>query len=350
MRETTSGSRSVPPGPPDRRPFLSAVIVAGVALAAGCGGSPTRPTPPPTQPAELVLTCPADETVTSPNGKSFPVTFAPETSGGQAPVTVTCDPASESAFGIGATTVSCEARDAVGRTASCQFSVRILKPPRIKYTRFVAFGDSITEGETGTSLLFGPRIVDSAHSYPTLLGQMLSARYTAQKITVINEGRGGELAVNAPPRLLSVLSADRPQVVILSEGSNDINGGMSGIQPAAFAMEDMTRAIVQSGAVAIVGTIPPQRPGGHRAWCPECVVPYNQEVVMLTSGKGAQIVDIYKVLNRDPDLYISPDGLHPSQDGYALIAQTYFKAIVKLFETDPGGAIASAQARHDDHH
>jgi lysophospholipase L1-like esterase len=296
------------------------------------------------------MTCPADETVTSPNGKPFPVTFAPETSGGQTPVTVTCDPASESAFGIGTTTVSCEARDAAGQTASCQFSVRVLKPPRIKYTRFVAFGDSITEGETGTSLLFGPRIVDSAHSYPTLLGQMLSARYTAQKITVVNEGRGGELAVNATPRLLSVLSADRPQVVILSEGSNDLNGGASHIKPASDAMEDMARKIVESGRIAIVGTVPPMREGLRRAGCPECVVPYNARVVMLTSRRGAQIVDIYPLINSNITALIGVDGLHPTAEGYQVIAQAYFDAIVKLFETDPGGAIASAQARHDDHH
>ena len=310
---------------------LRLLAVAAAAVGAACGGSPTRPTSPPVQrPVTLALACPADLRVTSPDGGPTPVTFAPEPSGGQSPVIVTCDPASSSPFAVGTTPVACTASDAAGQSASCTFAVDVLAPPRLQYTRFMAFGDSITEGETGSAGSF--RIVDSSAAYPTRLQQMLAAHYTAQTVTVVNAGMGGQWAQYDLGRLQQALAAWRPDVVLLSEGSNDLNNGSEYIVPAANAMEDMTRAILASGAVAVVGTIPPMRPGLKRAGCPECVVPYNLRVVSLTSGKGAKIVDVYARIAPEIDLLIGPDGLHPTAAGYEVIAQAYFKAITGWFE------------------
>ena len=298
------------------------------------------------------MTCPADETVTSPTGKAFAVTFAPETAGGAAPVTVTCDPASDSAFNIGTTAVSCSASDAAGQTASCQFSIRVLKPPQIQYTKFMAFGDSITEGQVGVVSSF--RIVDETKAYPTVLRQMLVARYTAQTITVVNAGLGGEFATGSGTygRLQHALAANHPQVVILSEGTNDLNAGyQDSITPTANAMEDLTRLVLSFGVkVVIVGTIPPMRPEGPKAFCPDCVVPYNSLVKTLVSAKGARTVDTYTLLKKNLGTLIGDDGIHPTAAGYETMATTYFNAIVKWFEPDPGSAIAAGQAEYGNHH
>ena len=82
--------------------------------------------------APLSLTCPTiapvRENVSS--GKTA-VRFAnPTFSGGTAPVTVTCSPKSGSGFGVGTTTVSCQATDAARQTAACTTSATVLPTRR----------------------------------------------------------------------------------------------------------------------------------------------------------------------------------------------------------------------------
>ena len=95
-------------------------IVAVSLLATACGGSKgPGPTPVPPQ-----IACPADVTVRGVNSGSQAVTFdAPTTTGGTAPVNVTCAHASGSSFPLGTTSNTCTASDAGARQASCSFNV-----------------------------------------------------------------------------------------------------------------------------------------------------------------------------------------------------------------------------------
>lgn len=69
----------------------------------------------------------------------------------------------------------------------------------------VAFGDSLTFG-TG---------VPPHQSYPTVLGQLTGRR-------VINAGVPGEVSSTAVQRLRRVVERDRPDLVVLCHGGNDI--------------------------------------------------------------------------------------------------------------------------------
>lgn len=82
--------------------------------------------PPPPAPAPLVVAVPSNLTAISADGKPVAVSFAlPSVSGGTAPVTVSCAPASGSLFSVGATVVTCTATDADGQTASATFTVTV---------------------------------------------------------------------------------------------------------------------------------------------------------------------------------------------------------------------------------
>ena len=215
-------------------------------------------------------------------------------------------------------------------------------PPELTYTRLVAFGDSLTEGKIAS--VAGLRQLAFASAYPGKLQTKLAARYTAQTITVANEGLGGERAEDGVKRLPGVLRAQRPDLVLLMEGVNDLNAlGASGISRAANAMEDMVRMCKAQGLAVMLAGIPPQRPGGSKAGSVALVAPYNERLRQVALAKGAEFVDIAAAFGGDLSL-LSSDGLHPNEAGYERIAQTFYDRIVATYER-PASPAAAAAAR-----
>jgi parallel beta-helix repeat protein len=86
--------------------------------------APVAPTVP-----TLTVSCPANQSVASLDGNSVVVNYSATTAGGVAPVTVTGNPASGSAFPVGATSVAVTARSSDGQTASCSFAVTVTYTP-----------------------------------------------------------------------------------------------------------------------------------------------------------------------------------------------------------------------------
>jgi hypothetical protein len=75
----------------------------------------------------LSISCPSP-VLTSPDGNSISVTLAPTVSGGVAPVSTSCSPASGSMFSVGTTSFSCTAVDASQQKTSCTSTVVVLAP------------------------------------------------------------------------------------------------------------------------------------------------------------------------------------------------------------------------------
>ena len=139
------------------------VFLLVATLAMGCGGSdtPTSPSRPGGGGGDVVagptIVCPANisaSTTTSTAQVAFP---APTVSGGLAPVTVSCTPASGATFQLGSTNVSCTATDSLSRQAVCGFSVNVTRIPTLQRTSFLAFGDSVTAGEVSVPTSLGAR-------------------------------------------------------------------------------------------------------------------------------------------------------------------------------------------------
>jgi lysophospholipase L1-like esterase len=277
-----------------------------------------------------MLTCPGDLEVPSAAGGPVPVTFtSPAQRGGTAPVTVSCSPASGMTFALGPTRVSCTASDGAGRTATCGFGVNVTAIPQLTRTRFLTFGDSLTEGKLSLTLSL---LVDSpSHSYPAKLLQKLRERYTAQEITLINEGLGGEKATESVSRFREALDTHRPEAVLVMHGVNDLNGVDEGrVQAAVDALEELVKAAKDEGATTFVATLPPLGPGG-KAGCPECVDPYNDRIRAMVSAKGAVLVDVHEAWGTRTDL-MGADGIHPTEAGYEVIATQFFDAIRRTLE------------------
>jgi lysophospholipase L1-like esterase len=317
---------------------LTAALVVSLALAA-CGGK-SGPTAPPAGP---FTQCPGDLQVDSPDGGAVPITYSlPGASGGTPPYTISCNPPSGTAVGLGTSTVTCNVVDAAGRGAVCSFNVTVVRPPRLSRSRFLAFGDSLTEGVTNETPTF--RIVDVPGSYPNQLDGLLRAYFRGQSLTVMNDGRAGELITGASQhspgaqkRLPTSIDTNRPDVLLLLEGTNDVRTVTSNPDVLDEAVDGMRKMIELGrarGLRVFLATIPPLSTTGSRASTPEAVaaVPvFNSQLTTLAASKGVTLVDVYGLIAARPDLK-STDGLHLNTRGYAAVAELFFDAIKRELE------------------
>jgi lysophospholipase L1-like esterase len=327
---------------------ICCALAATTALGAACS-TPTTPTPPPPPPPPVAnppsLSCGDGISRATVNPAGVAVTFdAPQVTAGEGAVTVTCSPQSGETFPIGTTAVTCKATDSLNRSSECAFPVTVSKLAQLSRTRFLAFGDSITAGEVTFPVvgavshaagLITKQIVVPSAAYPTVLERTLRGRYSSQaaSITVANYGLGGEKAINARARFIEALNIVRPEAVLLWEGHNDINGGIDGAASGAAAeMRAMAAEARLRGMRVFIGTMVPPRPGGTKPIGQLYVDDFNSRMRALAANEGAVLVDIYGALLPEVTRWVGIDGLHPTEVGYAKIADVWFQAIQATFE------------------
>jgi len=335
------------------------MLAALAALLAGGCGSATAPTPPPPTEDPPQITCPAPQTVQLASGAgSIAVPYAPTVVNGKAPVTTTCTPPSGSSFGLGQSTVTCTATDALQRASSCSFAVTVTAPvvPKLTVTRFVSFGDSITAGENGvdggpnTSGLCQPMITSTAgirqrvilpaaQTYPGQLQAQLSARYTTQSPTVVNRGCPGEYANplngngSTRARFDAIVSTGQYDVVLIMEGSNDLFEPVwsDPVGMAASALRSLVGDAKATGVRPLLATIPPMNPAGRRGRGATLVPSLNDRIYQVGAAENLAIVDVYAAFNGNLTL-LGDDGLHPTAAGYTVIANAFADAIKSRLE------------------
>jgi len=225
-------------------------------------------------------------------------------------------------------------------------------PPRLTATKFVAYGDSITEGfvqrcpgsePSGVSpLRIGlfqtqGRAQPSPTAYPAKLQTLLEARYPSQMITVVNEGQGGEDIRGGVANLPRVLTANMPQVLLLQEGINTLNEERgAGVPQVVDGLRTMIQEARSRSITVFAGTLLPERPGGCRSYDysndSNDIIEANVLIRRMIGTEGAVLVDLYEAFNGRTALLIGEDGLHPSAAGYARIAEAFFDAITKSLE------------------
>jgi lysophospholipase L1-like esterase len=320
---------------------LSLLVVLISVTGGGACSSPPKPTPDPYRDGPRLVCPTTPEPVTSPDGQPVSLTYNTATvTGGAPPVSVTCSPTSGSSFPVGSTAVVCNAADTRQRTDSCSFTINVLAPPKILFTRFAAFGDSITWGEDGRVPLstsdaqrgWHPAFqVPPSQTYPGALETDLRSRYTTQSPTVTNSGARGERASTSVALThFSQVMATRPEVVLIMEGSNDVSDRNARVATAAIAnLHTMLVTARNQGVRPYLATIPPMLPS-QPAWT--LVPEFNARIRTLAESDGVPLVDVYGELNTAPDQYLGFDGLHPNVNGYAKIADTFFQAIQATLE------------------
>ena len=327
---------------------LHACVVLALLCAlpqAACGGSPTAPNP------TLGLSCPPRVEAATPSFEGTIVTFDAAAQGGRPPASVVCAPASGSTFPIGETMVSCTATDAASQTAGCTFPVVVARTPTLARTRLLAFGDSITEGVVSPAPELLLRVA-TPEAYPGQLEQMLDARYSSQSISVLNRGRAGETLAQGRQRLPGVLDEDRPEVLLLLEGVNNIRNVPT--DDLADDLDNMVRSARRRNIEVILAKLLPisdERESGSRQGTQQAIRDLNEEIERIARrhNLGAP-VDLYSVFLSMPSL-LGRDGLHPTAEGYVRMAEIFFESVKGRYEVnsappsgDPGFVVSPGSA------
>jgi len=304
------------------------VLLCGLLQLVACGAkNPIEPDPPP-PPGQLVMSCPAEivREATTPQGTD--VHFeSPSPTGGRAPYNVQCEPGSSSVFPVGETTVRCTARDVDMLQAACSFAVRVSRP--LSRTKFLAFGDSITAGAISLAPL---RMLDGPETYPFKLEQMLLQRSPPQAFVVHNRGFGGEDTRGGAERLPSKIKETNPQVVLLLEGINNVNGLTTDRQ--VTALRTMIRDAQRLDVEVIIATVMPVTPtfSQYRSTTIAKIQELNARIVQLANDEGlGPVVDLYSLFEMNIHL-IGRDGVHPTAEGQTRIAEAFRDEILRRYD------------------
>ena len=319
----------------------AAVLLLSVIAIEGACSAPTRPSDvivPPGDAATPVgagaslpptITCPESAVIPATQAGGAPLTFdLPFAQGGDGAVGVTCLPEPGSLFPLGSTPVICTAQDARSRTASCTFTVTVTDPPRLRLSRFLAFGDSMTVGEVVVPGTEDVLLRPITESYPAVLSEMLKRRYVGQTPTVFNGGVSGEHAELGPSRFGGVFRAAGAEAVIILEGANDLlyADPSIGVQNVERGVSMLAADARNRGARVFIATLPPTRPGRRHVPL-GVVVAANDRLRVVARGEGAYVIDVFGALLPDVNATIGSDGLHPTELGYRRIAETVFAAL-----------------------
>jgi lysophospholipase L1-like esterase len=208
-------------------------------------------------------------------------------------------------------------------------------------TGYVAFGDSITYGTL--SSYDGSFLYDvPSQSYPVRLKLALdsyhpgAAGQTPRTYSVANAGNPGEWATDGARRIQSVLTANRPQGLLLLEGINDLSNDQS-ISSTISALGRIIDTARSNNVTVLVATLPqtyettnPISEQYHDN-ARDLVVPFNTQLRQaFGTRQNVYIVDLYAALGTN-HTYIGADGLHPNEAGYERIAQWFEAAIATVF-------------------
>jgi len=194
-----------------------------------------------------------------------------------------------------------------------------LQTPPVRGT-IVAMGDSLTAG-------LG---VAETEAYPALLQKKLAA--AGHYFNVVNAGVSGETSSGAFARIDWVISALKPDLIILETGAND---GLRGIDPDVLRTNlDRIVAVIKSRDIAVIlcgmQMLPNLGPAFTQA--------FKDIYPEIARKHAVSLIPFFlEGVAGDPQ-YNQPDGLHPTADGYRRIVDHIFPHVLAEIEKLSGGS------------
>jgi lysophospholipase L1-like esterase len=221
----------------------------------------------------------------------------------------------------------------VPASADVPVPARLALGTRNRPNVYLAFGDSITRGDGST---------DEEGYVDDLAAQLRSFWGRAD---MVNDGQPGTRSTAGEARIPGSLAQSRAAYALILYGTNDWNEPECRSAFPCYTV-DALRSMVQdtrsAGAHPIVGTIPPVNPNYADRNATErndWVRRMNDLIRQMAAQQRAQVAEIHGDFLKQPSLPpLFFDFLHPNDQGYALISQSFFRAITQPL---PGAAAAT---------
>jgi lysophospholipase L1-like esterase len=124
----------------------------------------------------------------------------------------------------------------------------------------------------------------------------------------------------------------RPEVVLIQEGAN----GLPQVGPdiSTGVMRTMVQYAKAGGSRVFVASMIPQVAGRPRGNTPVSeLTAYNTTLQLMSQQESVDYVDLYSAMVAEAATLIGSDGLHPTEAGYARMAELFLNAIRSRLET-----------------
>jgi lysophospholipase L1-like esterase len=223
-----------------------------------------------------------------------------------------------------------------------------LDRPLLHTARQLAAGEPLTIVAIGSSSTAGAGASSPDASYPNRLSIELKKRFPTADITVLNRGVNGEETADMMARFDKDVFAAHPQLVLWQVGTNSVLRD----RPLQEHAEQMQRGIDQlkaSRADVVLIDLQYSPKVIEASETPEMV----EQIAAVSKEKGvdlfhrfAQMRDWHEVQHLPFDSFVSPDGVHMNDWGYACWAKILSGAIAEAATRPVASAAAHARPSH----
>src|SRR4030042_6370297 len=207
------------------------------------------------------------------------------------------------------------------------FKIKKLLVPSDKFT-YVAIGDSTVEG-VGTS--------NPKKAFPALI--FAAIKQDIKNVQFHNLGKRGAKIYDVVLNQLETAIQLKPDLVTISVGGNDLHNRTNLKQFNKYLCQLIEILTRETNAKVIINNIPdlsclPKIPFIFRIYSKIQLKRFNQIIQEQENKAQLVFVDLYsqsKLFTRKYPEFISSDGFHPSDAGYALWANTIITQTRHLF-------------------
>jgi acyl-CoA thioesterase-1 len=311
---------------PNRQQMIARVARAGVASAALCAAVAAHAQS--IEPARIVAPS-SIISVAAPAGMPAvtPAVVAPQTRLVPAANNTTANPVQP---------VSCGAPGELAR----------LDRPLLRTARRLASGEPLTIVALGSSSTAGAGASSPDASYPNRLTVELKQRFPAADITVLNRGVNGEETDDMMARFQTGVFPAHPQLVLWQVGTNSVLRDRP-LQPHAAQLEEGIDELKASGADVVLIDLQYSPKVIDKSETSDMV----DQIALIAKEKNVDLFhrfaamrDWHEVQHLPFEAFVSPDGLHMNDWGYACWAKIMAKAIAEAATRPVASAAAHARS------
>lgn len=198
-------------------------------------------------------------------------------------------------------------------------------------TRYIAFGDSITWG-------FGDDPNRAEQGYPPRLEALLNSRGVSAEVE--NRGLNNETTGEALSRINTVLNNTPGDVLLLMEGTNDVNARVSN-ETIVANLDQIAERAETRGMQVVHATLIPRHPGAMHDGNNRITADLAARIRELAWSEQRRLADPFEVFFfQTPNVFTThyvggSDRLHPNAVGYDLLARVFADVLTNVDNVPP---------------